>query len=327
MLNAAMIGLGWWGKELVRSARDSKLMRFTRGVTLEPDTVRDFASEMNISIGTSYEDVLADKSIDAVVLATPHTRHRAQVEAAAAAGKHVFCEKPFALTVEDAKAAIAACRKAGVALGVGHNRRLWPSMVKLKEVVSSAEFGTVMFAEGNYSHDILANTPLDNWRSAPQETKAGGMTGMGIHLLDGFSFLIGPMARVSALSTKRILPFESGDTTQAMLAVPQRRDRHDRDVAQDAGLRVAARGLRLGDVGGVAVRNQGHDLPPGRQAGDLRRAADQPHRREPRLVRRRRARDGQVPDRRCGDRSHGRGAGGGVRLGGTQRRVARYCMM
>jgi predicted dehydrogenase len=218
MLNAAMIGLGWWGKELVRSARGSKLMRFTRGVTLEPDTVREFAAEMNIAIGTSYEDVLADKSIDAVVLATPHTRHRAQVEAAAAVGKHVFCEKPFALTKADAEAAIAACRRAGVALGVGQNRRLWPSIVKMKEVVSSAEFGTVMFAEGNYSHDILANTPLDNWRSAPQETRAGGMTGMGIHLLDAFSFLVGPMARVSALSTKRILPFETGDTTQAMLA-------------------------------------------------------------------------------------------------------------
>jgi hypothetical protein len=162
-----MIGLGWWGKELVRSARDSKLMRFTRGVTLEPDTVRDFAKEMSLSIGTSYEDVLADKSIDAVVLATPHTKHRQQVEAAAAAAKHVFCEKPFALTVEDAKAAIAACRKAGVALGVGHNRRLWPSIAKLKELVSSPEFGTVMFAEGNYSHGILANTPLDNWRFQP----------------------------------------------------------------------------------------------------------------------------------------------------------------
>jgi predicted dehydrogenase len=218
MLNTAMIGLGWWGKELVRCARTSRLMRFTRGVTLEPDTVRDFAQEMNIGIGTSYEEVLADKSIDAVVLATPHTRHRAQVEAAAAAGKHVFCEKPFALTVADAQAAIAACRRAGVALGVGQNRRLWPSIVKLKQLVGADEFGTIMFAEGNYSHDILANTPLDNWRSAPQETKAGGMTGMGIHLLDAFSFLIGPMARVSALSTRRILRFETGDTTQALLA-------------------------------------------------------------------------------------------------------------
>src|SRR5438874_9385173 len=160
MLNTAMIGLGWWGKELVRSARHSKLMRFTRGVTLEPDTVRDFASEMKLDIGTSYEDVLADKSIDAVLLATPHTRHRAQVEAAAAAGKHVFCEKPFALTVADAQAAIAACRNAGVALGVGHNRRLWPSMVKLKALVTWPEFGTVMFAEGNDSHDILAHRPV-----------------------------------------------------------------------------------------------------------------------------------------------------------------------
>src|ERR1044072_5639532 len=108
-----MIGLGWGGKELVRSSQTSELMRFTRGVTLEPEMVRGFASERNLGIGTSYDDVLADKSIDAVVLATPHTRHRAQVEAAAGAGKHVFCEKPFALTVEDAKAAIAVCRKAG----------------------------------------------------------------------------------------------------------------------------------------------------------------------------------------------------------------------
>ena len=77
MLNAAMIGLGWWGKELVRSAKGSKLMRFTQGVTLEPDTVRDFAKEMNINVGTCFENVLADKSIDAVVLATPHSAHRA----------------------------------------------------------------------------------------------------------------------------------------------------------------------------------------------------------------------------------------------------------
>jgi len=213
-----MIGLGWWGKELVRAQRTSQLMRFTHGVTLEPDAARAFAKEMRLELGTCYENVLADRSIDCVVLATPHTQHRAMVEAAAAAGKHVFCEKPFALSLEDGKAALAACRKAGVALGVGHNRRLWPSIAKLKEIVGGEEFGTVMFAEGNYSHDILADTPLDNWRSAPQETKAGGMTGMGIHLLDAFAFLVGPMARVAALSTKRALPFASGDTTQAMLA-------------------------------------------------------------------------------------------------------------
>lgn len=218
MLNAAIIGLGWWGRELTRSIQGkSDIMRFSRGVTLEPELAGDFAAEMQIVLGTSYEEVLADPSIDAVVLATPHTKHRAHVEAAAAAGKHVFCEKPFALTKADAEAALAACRRANVALGVGHNRRLWPSIIAIKNLMASDAFGTLMFAEGNYSHDILANTPLDNWRSAPEETRAGGMTGMGIHLLDSFSHLVGPITRLSALSMQRVLPFPTGDTTLAML--------------------------------------------------------------------------------------------------------------
>ena len=219
MLNAAIIGLGWWGKELVRSVQGkSALIHFTRGVTLEPDAAADFAAEMQFALGTSFDDVLSDTTIDAVVLATPHTRHRMQVEAAAARHKHVFCEKPFALNKDDAEAAIAACRRAGVALGVGQNRRLWPSIVKLKDVISSGRFGTIMHAEGNYSHDLLAYQPADNWRSAPQETKAGGMTGMGIHLLDAFSFLVGPLQGVSAMSTRRTLPLPSGDTTAALLS-------------------------------------------------------------------------------------------------------------
>src|SRR6516225_2695209 len=102
MLNAAIIGLGWWGKELVRSVRQSTLIRFSRGVTLEPEAAKEFAADTKLALGTSYEDVLADPAIDAVVLATPHTQHRAQVEAAAERGKHVFCEKPFALSRADA---------------------------------------------------------------------------------------------------------------------------------------------------------------------------------------------------------------------------------
>lgn len=217
MLNAAVIGLGWWGKELVRSVQnDSTLIRFSRGVTLEPEAARDFAATAGIAVGTSYEEVLADRSIDAVVLATPHSQHRRQVEAAAAAGKHVFCEKPFALSLADAEAALAACRKAGVALGIGHNRRLWPSIRKLKALMDEGRFGTIMHVEGHHSHDWLANQRPDDWRSLPEETKAGAVTGMGIHLLDCFSFLIGPMQRIAALSTRRTLPLASGDTTAAL---------------------------------------------------------------------------------------------------------------
>jgi predicted dehydrogenase len=217
MLNAAVIGLGWWGKELVRSVQDSsKFIRFSRAVTLAPEQSREFAAKTGLALGTFYDDVLADPKIDAVVLATPHTLHRRQVEAAAAAGKHVFCEKPFALSLADAKAALAACRAANIALGVGHNRRLWPSIRRMHELMGAGRFGTIMHAEGHFSHDWLANQPAGDWRSAPEETKAGAVTGMGIHLIDCFSFLLGPMRRIAALSTRRTLPLESGDTTTAL---------------------------------------------------------------------------------------------------------------
>src|SRR5690348_15749590 len=191
MLNAAIIGLGWWGQRLVESVKGSELIRFSRGVTLEPEAAREFAARHALAIGTSVEDVLADRAIQAVVLATPHTRHRAQVEAAAAAGKHVYCEKPFALAKADAEAMLAACARAGVTIAVGHHFRLMPSMKALHAEVASGMFGTIMHAEGNYSHDWLAATPPEGWRAAPEESRAGGMTGMGIHVIDCFRDLIG----------------------------------------------------------------------------------------------------------------------------------------
>jgi predicted dehydrogenase len=217
MLNAAIIGLGWWGKRLVGSVKGSRLIRFARGVTLEPELARDFAAEHGFALGTSLDEVLADRAIDAVVLATPHTRHRAQVEAASAAGKHVYCEKPFALAKADARAMLDACARAGVTIAVGHHFRLMPSMKALHAEVSSGAFGTIMHAEGNYSHDWLAATPPEGWRAAPEESRAGGMTGMGIHVIDCFRDLIGPIRRVSALSKSRALKLATGDTTAALV--------------------------------------------------------------------------------------------------------------
>ena len=218
MIDTAIVGLGWWGKTLVKAARDfGAPLRFVRGITLEPDTVRDFAAEQRITLGTSIDEVLADKSIQAVVLATPHTKHRAHMEAIAATGKHIYCEKPFALTKADAQAALDACRRAGVVIAVGHHFRLMPSMRVLAELKQAGAFGTVMNAEGNYSHDWLASYPADSWRLRPEESRAGGMTGMGIHVLDCFRDLVGPMKRISALSKARALKLETGDTTTALI--------------------------------------------------------------------------------------------------------------
>lgn len=218
MINTAIVGLGWWGKNLVKAARDfGAPLNFTRAVSLEPDTVRDFAAEHRLALGTSLEEVLADRNVQAVVLATPHSKHRAQVEAAAKAGKHIYCEKPFALAKADAAAMLEAVKRAGVVIAVGHHFRLMPSMRVLAELKASGALGAIMHAEGNYSHDWLADYPVDGWRMAAAESRAGGMTGMGIHVLDSFRDLVGPMKRVAALSKARVLQAPAGDTTAALV--------------------------------------------------------------------------------------------------------------
>jgi predicted dehydrogenase len=139
------------------------------------------------------------------------------VEAAAAAGKQIYCEKPFALCKADAVAMLEAVKRAGVQIAVGHHFRLMPSMRVLAELKEKGAFGTIMHAEGNYSHDWLANHPADSWRLAAEESRAGGMTGMGIHVLDCFRDMVGPMKRISALSKARVLKAAAGDTTAALI--------------------------------------------------------------------------------------------------------------
>ena len=219
MLNTAIIGLGWWGKTLVKAARDfGAPLRFVRGVSLEPDTVRDFAAEHKIALGTSFEEAIADPQVQAIVLATPHTKHPAQVQAAGRRRQaHLLRKALRADRKRTPSPCWRPCKRAGVTIAVGHHFRLMPSMRVLAELKEAGAFGTIMHAEGNYSHDWLASYPADSWRMAAEESRAGGMTGMGIHVLDCFRDMVGPMKRISALSKARALKLPTGDTTAALI--------------------------------------------------------------------------------------------------------------
>ncbi len=218
MIDAALVGLGWWGRQHLDSVQGkSDRLRYVRAVTLEPEAASGLVAGHGITVSTDYDDALADPAVAAVVLATPHSLHADQVAAAAAAGKHVFCEKPFTLTKDAAEAAIAACTRAGLALGIGQNRRFWPSMKEIKGIVASGEIGTVMHVEANYSHDILAEVPATGWRASPEEAPAAGMTGMGVHITDAYIDMIGPIAEVHALCVDRTLGRAAGDTVSVLL--------------------------------------------------------------------------------------------------------------
>ena len=178
-----------------------------------------------------------------------------------------------------------------------------------------------MHAEGNYSHDWLASQPADHWRSQAEETRAGGMTGMGIHLLDAFSHLVGPMQRVSALSTRRALALPTGDTTAALIAFA------------NGATGTLATTLKTPFIWRVAIYGSDAWAESASETRLIvRRAGGEPvvrdfaacdHlRHEPGGVRLRGARTPRVPHRCCRHPAHRRRTRGGVSLGRGQRRMA-----
>jgi predicted dehydrogenase len=218
MINAAMVGLGWWGKTLVEAVQGtSHDLRFVAGATrtVTPE-VQAFAAAQHIRLASNYEALLADPAVQAVVLATPHSLHAREVAAAAAAGKHVFCEKPFALTTADAEHAVAATTKAGVTLGLGYNRRFHPEMTKLRERIRSGALGTVLHVEATMTFPNGLFLKPDAWRADKHETPCGALTPMGVHAIDGMIDLCGPIAQVYCQSFRRVVAVDSDDTTSML---------------------------------------------------------------------------------------------------------------
>ena len=217
MLNAAIYGLGRWGLRLVESVQGSSKIRFVRGISRDPAARRDFTEKTGIALTSGYDEVLADKDVDAIVLATPHSQHHEQIVQAAKAGKHVFVEKPFTLTRATAESAVAACQEAKVTLGLGFNRRYAPSFLDLMRRLKAGEIGDVLHIEGQFSGGSGYQLKPGAWRALRSESPGGAMTARGVHALDAMIHIAGPVANVFAISERRKLAVDIDDTTSLML--------------------------------------------------------------------------------------------------------------
>src|SRR5437868_4377746 len=218
MINAAVVGLGTWGKTMVESlANGSDVMRFTtvQTRTVTPD-VEAFAKQHSLRIADSYEAVMADPKIDAVALATPASGHVQQIEAAARAGKHVYCEKPFTFSKQEAEAALDAVRKAKRTVGVGYNRRFHPEMIKLHDRIRAGELGTVQHIEASMTYPNALFLPPTAWRSNKDEAPLGGLAPMGVHAIDAMIYLSGEIDTVYCQSFARVVQNGTDDTTSML---------------------------------------------------------------------------------------------------------------
>lgn len=254
-VRAALVGLGWWGRKMaaLMQARPAGLV-FTRSVDPAPDA-GDFARMMGMQHSAGIDEALGDLSVDAVVLATPHALHADQIARAAAAGKHVFCEKPLALTRAEAEASVRRCREAGLVLGMGHERRFEPPIAAMLADADAGRFGRLLQIEANFSHDRFLGLDAANWRLKPDQAPAGGMTATGIHLTDLAVRLMGPASDVRTVCENLASGLPQGDTMSAHIRF---RSGGTAYVSASLGMPFISRFALYGTRGWVEIRDKAH---------------------------------------------------------------------
>ena len=160
------------------------------------DKAREFAERFgDCTAYGSAEELLSDPQVDAVIVSTPTDSHRDYTTLAAQKGKHVLCEKPMARHAEECREMIAACRQAGVKLGVAYRRRLFPQVLKAQELIAAGRIGRVVCVRTHYSGWMEAGA--GNWRIDPEI--GGAMMEMAVHRIEVMLNFGGQPAEVSAL--------------------------------------------------------------------------------------------------------------------------------
>jgi len=208
-----VVGLGWWGGELADAAARSGAAEVVACYARTESARLAFAEARGCRAATSFRELISADDVEGVVLATPHSTHGDQVREIAAAGKGVLVDKPFTLSVADGRRAVAAAADAGTVLMVGHQRRRLAAVRRIRSMVDEGSLGTLLLATSVF---VVGRGFPATWRSAPHESPLGGMTGLGVHMIDTFHYLVGPIRRVSAFSN-RVLPGEPLDHATGLL--------------------------------------------------------------------------------------------------------------
>jgi len=216
-LRVACIGMGWWSDVLADAIQRSKKLKIVACYTRSEDKRKAFASKYGCTAVPNYQAILQDRGIEAIINTTPNDAHLETTRAAAAVGKHVFLDKPIANTVSEGRAITEACRKAGVVLALGYQRRRESHFRWIREKIDAGDFGKLVNAEANISRDRLGKVDLNSWRYTAAGMPGGVMLQIGIHYADVLEYLIGPVKAVSGRFAQLVLPGDNPDVASLVL--------------------------------------------------------------------------------------------------------------
>jgi predicted dehydrogenase len=197
-LRIAIVGAGAIAQRNAAEAAGSGAATVAGVFDINTKVARDMAKKLGTTVFTSYDEVVGSRSVDAVLMSTPHHVHRSMTEQAAAAGKHVLVEKPLATTLEDAEAMIAACRRAGVGLTVNYSFRYLPQIIKARQLVQDGALGDIVgiqiishqFKDRGYWMGARSNSP-DDWRASREKCGGGFLIMTVCHNVDWMYYVSG----------------------------------------------------------------------------------------------------------------------------------------
>jgi predicted dehydrogenase len=216
-LRVASLGMGWWSDVLADAINRSGKLKITACYSRSEEKRAAFAAKYGCRAVPSYEAILDDKDIEAVINTTPNSVHLETTRAAADAGKHIFLDKPIANTVSDGRRITELCRKAGVVLALGYQRRRESQFRWIKRQIDEGLFGKLVNAEANISRDRLGKIDLGSWRYQAAGMPGGVMLQIGIHYTDVLEYLLGPVKAVSGRFARLVLPGDNPDVASLVL--------------------------------------------------------------------------------------------------------------
>src|SRR5256885_9530028 len=192
-LRVACIGMGWWSDVLADAIQRSKKLRIVSCYTRSEDKRRAFAAKYGCAAAPNYQVILQDSGVEAIINTTPNNAHVETTLAAASAGNHIFLDKPIANTVSEGRVITEFCKKKGVTLALGYQRRRESHFRWIRSQIDAGAFGKLVNAEANISRDRLGQIDLKSWRYTAAGMPGRGVLQIGIPYADVLEYLLGPV--------------------------------------------------------------------------------------------------------------------------------------
>lgn len=218
-LRVAMIGVGGFGWRRRQLMRQTGLFRILRAYDLNPKALEQACQQDGAVPAASYEELLATPGIEAVVISTGARSHAEQAVAAMTRGLHVFVEKPLCATPEEVEALIAAHRRSGVVVGVGHNDCTRNAhLQKMKALMDAGELGTLATFEKTTAHSGGLQIKPGDWRGDPGKNPGGMLFQCGVHAIHDLLYLFGPVDKVACAMRYDVHTTKTADVAHCILS-------------------------------------------------------------------------------------------------------------